>query len=499
MPKIGFDTDIYSNDGTTWYGGDDMLDMGFTITVQSNKLVGQFQASGNGATLDNGDLILPFNILGLTQTINKQTPDDGMAVSDSITTYNGQMSGSVALYVVPAPESDITPKAVSLDNLQTFKGKCDETYAPMSRALPAPAGTTDAGKVPTVNSAGNGYELQTPSGGGGGIVAVDSLPTANAAEYEKHLLYLQSGDLYFLADRMGEPIVTTLEETLPETIIASAAAAIGTNAYIFGGIYENGSSDKIVKFDGISETCTTLSATLSNKNSRGPVVAIGTNAYIFCVNDDTIINKFDSVSETCTTLSATLPNKMNYASAAAFSTNAYIFGGRLKNSGLDEIVKFDSVSETCTTLSATLPQPNINATAAAIGTNAYIFGGDNMGLRYDEIVKFDSVSETCTTLSATLPSIIFLASAAAIGTNAYVFGGNDNQSFTDEIVKFDSVSETCTTLSATLPTPRDYISAATIGTNAYIFGGRSTDIRYNDIVKVSFTEYSYKKITSTEV
>lgn len=166
MPKIGFDTDIYSNDGTTWYGGDDMLDMGFTITVQSNKLVGQFQASRNGATLDNGDLILPFNILGLTQTINKQTPDDGMAVGDSITTYNGQMSGSVALYVVPAPESDITPKAVSLDNLQTFKGKCDETYAPMSRALPAPAGTTDAGKVPTVNSAGNGYTLQTPSGGG---------------------------------------------------------------------------------------------------------------------------------------------------------------------------------------------------------------------------------------------------------------------------------------------------------------------------------------------
>ena len=89
MPRLGFDTDIYSNDGTTWYGG-----------------------------------------------------------------------------VVPAPESDISPKAVSLDNLQTFKGKCDETYAPMSRALPAPAGTTDAGKVPTVNSAGNGYTLQTPSGGG---------------------------------------------------------------------------------------------------------------------------------------------------------------------------------------------------------------------------------------------------------------------------------------------------------------------------------------------
>lgn len=62
--------------------------------------------------------------------------------------------------------SEINPKSVSDSNLARFKDKCDETYAPMSRALPAPAGTTDAGKVPTVNSAGNGYTLQTPSGGG---------------------------------------------------------------------------------------------------------------------------------------------------------------------------------------------------------------------------------------------------------------------------------------------------------------------------------------------
>lgn len=157
MPKIGFDTDIYSNDGTTWYGGDDTLDIGFTITVQSNKLVGQFQASGNGATLDDGDLILPFNILGLTQTINKQTPDDGMAVGDSITTYNGQMSGSVALYVVPAPESDITPKAVSLDNLQTFKEKCDDTYAkkteiPEEYTLPVANASTLGGVKPVAKT-----------------------------------------------------------------------------------------------------------------------------------------------------------------------------------------------------------------------------------------------------------------------------------------------------------------------------------------------------------
>ena len=73
----------------------------------------------------------------------------------------GSKSGSLTITVEQS-----NPKSVSDSNLARFKEKCDETYAPMSRALPAPAGTTDAGKVPTVNSAGNGYELQTPSGGG---------------------------------------------------------------------------------------------------------------------------------------------------------------------------------------------------------------------------------------------------------------------------------------------------------------------------------------------
>ena len=76
---------------------------------------------------------------------------------------DGQDSKSGSLTITVEQSN---PKSVSNSNLARFKDKCDETYAPMSRALPAPAGTTDTGKVPTVNSAGNGYELQMPSGGG---------------------------------------------------------------------------------------------------------------------------------------------------------------------------------------------------------------------------------------------------------------------------------------------------------------------------------------------
>lgn len=81
---------------------------------------------------------------------------------------------SATITVTAVVDESLQTKPISYGNLQEFKTKCDETYAPMSRALPAPmsralpapAGTTDAGKVPTVNSAGNGYTLQTPSGGG---------------------------------------------------------------------------------------------------------------------------------------------------------------------------------------------------------------------------------------------------------------------------------------------------------------------------------------------
>ena len=39
--------------------------------------------------------------------------------------------------------------------------------------------------------------------GGGVIALVDALPTANQTEYNKHLLYLYNGDLYFIKYSSG--------------------------------------------------------------------------------------------------------------------------------------------------------------------------------------------------------------------------------------------------------------------------------------------------------
>lgn len=135
----------------------------FTVTESGNQLSVAINDGENAGVItcmiENGYKISnavwaradAYNNLSVTFENNVITlHDDGQ----------GSKSGSLTITVEQS-----NPKSVSDSNLARFKDNCDETYAPMSRALPAPAGTTDAGKVPTVNSAGNGYELQTPSGG----------------------------------------------------------------------------------------------------------------------------------------------------------------------------------------------------------------------------------------------------------------------------------------------------------------------------------------------
>lgn len=119
-----FNTNLYSNDGSVLYGNDGNYDFGFTITINKNSVGTGFSYAENGATVDGGNLNLPFDILGLTLTKGKQTPDNGLYVGDTDSQYDGNKSGELNLYVVPVPNI----KSVSNNNLARFKAKCDETY-----------------------------------------------------------------------------------------------------------------------------------------------------------------------------------------------------------------------------------------------------------------------------------------------------------------------------------------------------------------------------------
>src|SRR5699024_2890552 len=133
--------------------------------------------------------------------------------------------------------------------------------------------------------------------------AVDSLPTASQTEYEKHLLYLQGGELNFIAEKVLANPTVDVVASLPSARYNTSAVAIGTNAYVFGGISSSRLSD-IVKFDSLSQTVTKLSASLPSARQNTAACAIGTNAYIFGGygggNDLSDIIKFDSVSQTVT-------------------------------------------------------------------------------------------------------------------------------------------------------------------------------------------------------
>lgn len=195
---INFPEQILSVDASSVGGG--------TITQSGTSVV---TAANNGQSyIFYCEIVQGYRISNVEYNSDSATLTDYTDNSFTIIAGMGGIDGTATISV-----AQIGPKAVSLDNLQKFKEKCDETYAkktdiPEEYTLPVANASTlggvkpvaktsemtqnvgvdsngalytkpapdipdipeptsaDAGKVPTVNSAGNGYELQMPSGGG---------------------------------------------------------------------------------------------------------------------------------------------------------------------------------------------------------------------------------------------------------------------------------------------------------------------------------------------
>lgn len=102
---------------------------------------------------------------------------------------------------IPYPTSSDNGKILGVDSSGNY-------------ALQEPSGGTTVVANPTLSGSeaeltglevdGKKYKVPQGGSGGGGIVAVDSLPTPNQTEYEKHLLYLQGGELNFIAEKLAE-------------------------------------------------------------------------------------------------------------------------------------------------------------------------------------------------------------------------------------------------------------------------------------------------------
>ena len=288
------------------------------------------------------------------------------------------------------------------------------------------------------------------------ITIVDTLPEANEENYLKGKIYTQGELLEYISKvALSEPNIF-LTNNLPVILEASAAAAVGTNIYIFGGY--------------------------DNSNYRNTIY------------------KFDTISNSITTLSTVLPSQRSGASAVSIGTNIYIFGGRSSGSGYTStIYKFNTTNETITTLSATLPRALSGIAISKKDNFIYLFGGEGSSSPHSSaIYKFDTTNETITTLTTTLETAIYDAAAAAVGTNIYIFGGYGDGSYSNKIYQFNTNDETISTLSATLPTGIRSAPAVLIRDNVFIIGGLGTGVkRLDTIYKAEFGfTYQYKTITA---
>lgn len=117
--------------------------------------------------------------------------------------------------------------------------------------------------------------------------------------------------------------ISKLSASLPSATM-TAVAAIGTDIYVFGGP----GLKTIHVFDTKTNTLSLLSTTLPKALSYLPAVAVGTKAYLFGgVGGGSAIYVFDAENETVTCLDDTLPTATSSIGATAVGNKIYLFGG----------------------------------------------------------------------------------------------------------------------------------------------------------------------------
>lgn len=340
------------------------------------------------------------------------------------------------------------------------------------------------------------------------ISLVDSLPTANLTEYNKHLLYLYSGELYYIsADEVGiDGQATGL--VLPSNTYEMAYATVGTDIYVIGGqTGKSGTSGvltRIVKFDTVSKQVITLANTLPSRRHSASAAAFGTDIYVFggsqtqMPTSDTVLNqviKIDTLTGEVTTLSTSFATGRLSATAVTSGSYIYVFGGRGGKNGntyYNEVYRFNPANQQLTRI-AFLPFSVCGVGAAAIGTKIYLFGGTNSSGNFKNTISiFDTKTNTTETISTVLPANMSNISTIVKGNIIYGLFASESSVGTYEF-KFDINDYSVTELSNDNSLYRLVPATGIVNNVVYVLGGSG----HNEITRVLFTyEYSYKPVVS---
>lgn len=264
--------------------------------------------------------------------------------------------------------------------------------------------------------------------------------------------------------------------------------AVGNVIYMFGGTQGITPTSTIRAFDTTTGTTTTKSVSFSHPIAFASCAVVGTNCYIIGGNytDGTsgrkIISKYDTVNNILTETVATLPDitaRLIAPACVVVGTDIYIFGGNLavgSNTPSDAIFKFDTTNNTVTKITAYMPVALYAMGIAADNSDIYIFGGVNgSGSRVNTIYHYVAGSSSNPELlNTTLPSPRAYHYAFAASGKCLIFGGQSNAAnYPTDILVFDTAAKTVSTDTATLGTGAPFAGCAFIENNVYYVGGNN--------------------------
>lgn len=336
--------------------------------------------------------------------------------------------------------------------------------------------------------------------GGGGITPTNTLPTANAENYDKHELYLNGGELHYLNEEIKD--TNTWNGTYYQAP-TGYDKSVTNYAIVDGKIYFNLSGKTTIEmFDIDSKTITTMATAIDS----GYIVYVGeaqVDGDFIYFRDSFSAIKYNYKDNTYTKYS--LGTSPSYAQlncgSAIYNGYFYTFGGRGRN-GVDigYIYKYNMSNNFSKSRVGSLVITNGYATKTTkIGNIVYIFVAEGSASDFygNEIWKFDLTNETLTKLTTTLLNGRYSFFATTQFYNKIlIIGGNKQGSGTSYkgIQSFDVASETITQLTTSIVRKAGSF-ACVLGTKIYVGLGNNRNVGELTFDKA----YEYKTLASSDV
>lgn len=306
-----------------------------------------------------------------------------------------------------------------------------------------------------------------------------------------------TGNIVSMKPRGPPATLVQVPVLLPQSEYGMASVWTGQYIYLFGGDYP--SSNKIQRFDPVTETLVTMPSVLPVSGGQGGAGWDGQHAFLFAPDGgaQNMIIRYTPANGSIDIMNAHWPSSHGYNTAVWTGSRFLIFGSYLT----DEIWIYDPVNDSLAQSTQHLPTARYDSASAWTGRYAYVFGGLG-GPERNDILRYDPQTDTLVTMAATLPIPLRSSTATWDGNYIDLFMGTGSQSL-DKVMRYDPAADTMTTLSTpTFPTYGYGATSQWVGATAYVFGGdsgygMSNRIYRFDPVAVSSAPVAFHATSST--